>query len=165
MVRNHFTHQEIHEISSKGISGAEILFILVERVLIGLADHDGAIQCWFAILKKRVFSVIFILSQVMWMIIVCIMHPSLKLYLLLLYKCECTAEAGCYKVYVEVRGQICGVNSPLFIIMCLLRTDLGSPGLWGKCLYPLSWFPVTVSYAQWLHLPKSLKKYFLGKKP
>lgn len=45
MVRNHFTHQEIHEISSKGISGAEILFILVERVLIGLADHDGAIQC------------------------------------------------------------------------------------------------------------------------
>lgn len=62
MVQNHFTHQEIHEISSKGISGAEILFILVERVLIGLTDHDSAIQCWFAILKKRVFSAIFILS-------------------------------------------------------------------------------------------------------
>lgn len=126
MARNRFTH---HEISSKGISGAEILFILVERVLIGLTDHDGAIQCWFAILKKRVFSVIFILSYVMWMIIVCIMSPSLKFYLLLLYKCECTAEVGWYKVYVEVRGQICGVNSPLFTIMCLLRTELGSPGL------------------------------------
>lgn len=83
----------------------------------------------------------------MGMITVCIMCPSLKFYLLVLCKCECTAEVGCYKVYVEVRGQICGVSSPLFIIMCLLQTELGSPGLCGECLYPLSWFLITVSYA------------------
>lgn len=46
MIQNNFTHQEIHEIFSNGVSGAEMLFVLVERVyLFAFLTMTGALRC------------------------------------------------------------------------------------------------------------------------
>lgn len=111
MVQNNFTHQEVHEISSKGVSGAEVLCILVDRAFICLPDHDWYYPTLICFLKKLVLWVGFTFSCAIQMIAVSIIPSFLKMYLLL-YVCVHAEWGGAIKC-VRVRWLICGVSFPL----------------------------------------------------
>jgi hypothetical protein len=93
-VQNNCTHQEIHEISSKGIPEAEIVFLLVDRVFICLPDHDWCYSMMICFLEKMAFrlSFTFLYAIQMNSFYYCFL---LKNYFLLLCVCVCVCVCVC----------------------------------------------------------------------
>lgn len=86
MVQSNFTHQEVHEISSKAVSGVEVLCILLDRAFICLPDHDWCYPMLICFLKKLVLWVGFTLSCAIQMIAVSVIPSFLKKRI---YYCMC----------------------------------------------------------------------------
>lgn len=123
MVQSNFTHQEVHEISSKGVSGAEVLRILVDRAFICLPDHDWCYPTLICFLKKA--GALARLSVFMCHTNDCsVYYPSLlKKTYLLLYVCVHAEWGRCYKV---CEGQVTNLWSQLslFCITWVIGIEL-----------------------------------------